>query len=118
MKLTTAQKWLRTIAWLRRNFPARYNIHIYSKPLKKLQGYTEYISDGSHRDGEWFNIRIDRKQCFLLRIDTLIHEWAHCLTWFGAETNEDHSSEWGLAYAKLYRTFVEWNYGREGDLDE
>ena len=113
MQLTTAQKWLRTIAWLRRNFPAQVTVHVQSKLLKKDQGETEYISDGSHKDGEWFNIKINRKQSFLSRIDTLIHEWAHCLTWFGAETYEDHSSEWGIALAKIYRTFIEWNYGQE-----
>jgi hypothetical protein len=106
MKLTTGQKWLRTIAWLRRNFPSHYNTTIRSVPTGKCHGYTEY-------DKCCFRIKIERRQSFYLRIDTLIHEWAHVLTWFGAETHEDHSSEWGLAYAKIYRTFVEWNYGRE-----
>ena len=113
MNLTTAQKWRRTLAWLHRNFPTQHNIHVQSKLIKKNQGYTEYICDGSHKDGEWFSIKIDRKQCFLLRIDTLIHEWAHCLSWSGAETSEDHSAEWGIAYAKIYRTFIEWNWGRD-----
>lgn len=111
MSLTTAQKWLRTIAWLRRNFPAGHVIYVQSKSLKKDQGETEL-------KGICFYIRIHRKQSFLSRIDSLLHEWAHCLTWFGAETDEDHSAEWGIAYAKIYRTFIEWNYGREGSLGE
>lgn len=106
MSLTIAQKWLRTIAWLRRNFPAQHAICVRSVPMKKDQGYTEYVT-------AWFHIKINRKQSYELRIDALIHEWAHCLTWFGAETDEDHSSEWGIAYAKIYRTHDEWNYGRE-----
>ena len=106
MQLTTAQKWLRTIAWLRRNFSTQFPTYVQSRPLKKDQGETEF-------PGVLFYIKINRKQSFLARIDTLIHEWAHCLTWFGAETDEDHSSEWGITYAKIYRTFVEWNYGQE-----
>lgn len=112
MSLTTAQQWIRTIAWLRRNFPAQKPIRIHSKPLKKVCGYTEY-------DTVWkfFHIKIHRKQSFELRIDTLIHEWAHCLTWFGAEETVEHSAEWGIAYAKVIRTFEEWNYGRERKED-
>lgn len=61
-------------------------------------------------------VLVHRNQCFNLRIDTLIHEWAHILTWFGAEMyNEDHSAEWGIAYAKIYRTFLEWNWGKGPD---
>lgn len=111
MKLTTAQKWLRTIAWLRRNFPAESPVRVLSIPIKKLSGYTQ-------PEIGYFQIVIDRKQCFGLRVDALIHEWAHALTWFGAETHiEDHSGEWGLAYARILRTFYEWNFGREGKLD-
>ncbi len=112
MKLTTSKKWLRTIAWLRRNFPAQHIICVRSKPMKKYQGTTRY-------SGKRFCIEINRKQCFLLRIDTLIHEWAHALTWFGAETHiDDHSSEWGLAYARIYRAYIAWNFGWEGSMDD
>lgn len=89
--------------WLRRNFPVQCTVSVRSIPMKKLHGFTEYEKR--------FYVKINRKQSYKLRIDTLIHEWAHCLTWFGAETDEDHSSEWGLAYARIYRTFIEWNYG-------
>lgn len=111
VKLTTAQRWLRTIAWLRRNFSAQRPILVRSIILKKEHGYTEY-------DTMWkfFRIKIHRKQSFELRIDTLIHEWAHCLTWFGAEETTEHSAEWGLAYARIYRTFEEWNYGRKANI--
>lgn len=120
MKLTIAQKWLRTIAWLRRNFPGQHSVYIRSTPIRKyhggrvmkIHGYAEYSKSQ-------FNIRIESKSSFLLRIDTLIHEWAHVLTWFGAETDiEDHSSEWGIQYAKIYRTFIEWNFGREESSDD
>lgn len=106
MKLSTAQKWLRMLAWLHRNFPAQYAISVRSKPMKKFHGYTEYT-------GAWFHVKINRKQSHDLRIDALIHEWAHCLSWFGAEQTEEHSAEWGLAYARIYRAFIKWNYGRK-----
>lgn len=106
VKLTTTQKWLRTIAWLRRNFPAQKPVLVRSVILKRDNGDTDYIK-------RKFVIRIHPKQSINLRLDSLLHEWAHCLTWFGAETDEDHSSEWGITYAKILRTWLEWNYGRE-----
>ncbi len=56
---------------------------------------------------------MNRSHSLDLKLDTLLHEYAHVLSWFGAEfETEEHGSEWGIAYAKLYRTFIEWNYGR------
>ncbi len=107
MKFTIRQKWLRTIAWLRRNFPARAKVYVRS-----VRNY-EYQGEALFRDN-LFTIWIRGEQSLNLRMDTLIHEWAHVLTWFGAETHqEDHSAEWGIAYAKIYRTFLEWNFGQE-----
>ena len=109
--MTTNQKWRKLLDWLKRNFPAEDCIHIRSVSL----------SAGSARCHGWiqaeigyFQINVSRNQCFALRVETLIHEWAHALTWFGAETHqEDHSAEWGIQYAKIYRTFCEWNWGKK-----
>lgn len=109
--MTTAQKWLKLIAWLRRNFPIDdFPVTIRSKPLKN------YCGSAVLNKNVRFDILIHRNQCFTLRVDTLIHEWAHALTWFGAETHhEDHSAEWGIQYAKIYRTYYEWNWGKGPD---
>ena len=105
VKLTTAQKWLRTIIWLRRNFPAQRRVVIRSMRKMKWQGEALL-------HGKLFSIEVNKEQSFNLRIDALIHEWAHILTWFGESFQaEEHSAEWGIAYAKIYRTWLEWNYG-------
>lgn len=106
---TRAQKWKKLIVWLRKNFSPHLQCYIRTISLKNLCGQTE-------RKEKKFLIKIHKNQCFALRIDTLIHEWAHALVWFGAETNnEDHSAEWGIQYAKIYRTFLEWNWGEGPD---
>ena len=110
--MNTAQKWQKTLAWLRRNFPPPYPVIVRSIPIRKFHGDTAYEDSG------WFRMRINRKKSFNLRIDTIIHEWAHVLTWFGAEVHEDHSAEWGMAYARIYRTFIEWNYGKGPEEEE
>jgi len=39
------------------------------------------------------------------------------MTWFGNDADA-HGPEWGLMYAKLYRTWLTWNYGGLGPVDE
>ncbi len=107
MSLTNKQAWLRVIAWLWREFPVVGGVSVRSMILKELCG------DACLHHHKKFLIRINRKKSLEVRVDTLLHEWAHCLTWFGAERNEDHGGEWGIAYAKIYSKFLEWNFGRK-----
>ena len=102
MKLTVDSKWRRTLAWLRREFPTAKKVRVRQLDIKD-QGTCDYIN---HR----FEIEV-KKQCYRLRIDTLLHEWAHALTWFGND-GDAHGSEWGLMYAQLYRNWLTWNYGQ------
>lgn len=55
-----------------------------------------------NEDSKRFNIRIDKKLSVQHKLGILIHEWAHTLTWF-TDRVDDHSSAWGIAYAKCYR---------------
>jgi hypothetical protein len=103
MKLTVDSKWRKTLSWLRREHPLGKKVRVRQIDMKD-QGETSYVN---HR----FEITILKKQCLNLRMDTLLHEWAHALTWWGNDADE-HGSEWGLAYACLYRTWITWNYGR------
>ncbi|KKM88020.1 hypothetical protein LCGC14_1263120 [marine sediment metagenome] len=107
MKLTKEQKWLRTIRWLRRNFPSNLPTRIRSERMKDC-GDTTYFEKMEN-----FRICIRKSQSLDSKLDTLLHEYAHYLTWFGAESEiKDHGSEWGITYAKIYRTFLEWDFGR------
>lgn len=41
-------------------------------------------------------------------IDTLLHEMAHCVTWSHKSMENyipDHSAQWGMCYAQIYRAF-------------
>lgn len=107
MKLSTAQKWLRTLAWLRRVFPARFPVAVRSQEMKKNNGETEEFS------GPRFIIRINRRTSHTIRIDTILHEWAHLLTWYGAGHYEKHPDEFGLQWGKIYNAFDKWDYGRK-----
>lgn len=106
-RLTTATKWRRLLRWLRNTYPANYPVRVErrrrSTKEKELCGYCVF------RTNQFF-VFVDRRQDWALQVDTLIHEWAHALTWHGND-DDDHGPEWGLAYAMLYRAFLVWNYG-------
>lgn len=105
MKLTNRQKWLRTIAWLKNAFPAQRPVSVVSKEVDKdLLGSAELLHGR-------FKIEIGNKLCIQIKLEVLVHEWAHVISWFGAGHKEDHPDDWGLAYARIYREFLDWNYG-------
>ncbi len=106
--MTSDSKWRKTLAWLRREFPLGKKVRIRQLDMED-QGECDYIK---HR----FEITVKR-QCLNLRMDTLLHEYAHALTWFGND-EDPHGSEWGLAYARLYRTWLPWNYGQDTEETE
>ena len=111
MKLTNQQKWFRTLKFLRREFPLAYPVRVRTRCIKDC-GDTTFI-DGRGAVGGLFSIRVNGRKPFDSRIDTILHEWAHAMTWFGADANiEDHGPEWGVAYAKVYKAHTGWDYGR------
>ncbi len=102
MKLSVDSKWRRTLSWLRREHSLGKLVRVRQLSIEH-QGTCDFVN---HR----FEIEI-RRQCFALRIDTLLHEWAHALTWFGNDV-DPHGPEWGLMYATLYRSWLTWGYGQ------
>ena len=112
MKLTNRQKWLRTIVWLKRTFPPQKPAFVKTcKTDKDLLGFAQLT-------GTYFKVEIQRNLNFQIKMEVLIHEWAHVISWFGAGHEEDHPDDWGLAFAKIYREFLEWDYGRAGTLED
>jgi hypothetical protein len=105
MSTKDRKRWLRTIAWLRKNFPAQRKITVRSAALC-------HQADIDLRGGR-FIIHIRKGSSLDEKMDSIIHEWAHALTWFGAEQHEDHGGEWGLAYSRIYSTWCKWNYGEK-----
>jgi hypothetical protein len=101
--MTNRQCWLRFCYWVKREFPLQYPVKIISKKIKKNRGATTF-------DGKMFRVYIDSGLQFDVKIDILIHEWAHALTWFGAQHRKDHSGEWGLAHAAIYEKSEEFPY--------
>ena len=106
MKLTQKQKLAKTICWLRKTFPASLPVYTRQVTLKKKCGDCGLICNETK-----FLIRIDKNQPFGEKRDTILHEWAHTITWWEC-SRENHPNIWGEAYARIYRAWLKWDYGR------
>lgn len=58
--------------------------------------------------GDWFYIRV-RRDDLAVELDTLVHEVAHVLCWDTDDDHSEHGPEWGVAYAKVYRAYLDWH---------
>jgi hypothetical protein len=104
--MTGLQKVNKTIKWLRKEFPARIPVYTVQRKLVGLCGDCTYL-----RNADRFRIRIHKTDTYRLKLDTVIHEWAHALTWW-PEPADDHSAAWGQEYARIYRAWIRWDFGR------
>ena len=104
--MTRKQKWLRTLSWLRREFPTHFPTTVRSRVIKSGNDGDTWSSDKSYL------IVVNRKKSYSVRIDTILHEWAHAMTVISGDHSKDHSPAWGVYHAEIYRKFFEWNYGK------
>lgn len=96
--------------WLQARFPCprRTVLRVEKLPHREL--------GACDRVGKELVLRVSPTIGWESAIEILLHEYAHAMTWPLAKHEHrvaDHSDEWGLAYAKLYRAFQE----RGGDLE-
>ncbi len=111
MRLPQNQKLRKTIRWLRKEFPTYY-LPVQTRQIALKDGCGDCgIHSSFKMQSDFFLIRINKNDTFQVKVDTLLHEWAHTLTWCDTEY-EDHSGKWGEAYARIYRAWLKWDFGR------
>lgn len=55
--------------------------------------------------GDHFLITLDSSLPSSDQVHTLLHEWAHVLSW--DESEEDHDAVWSSAYSRIYQDLIE-----------
>ena len=82
--------------FLRAEFPPQYSIRVWRTDLRGSHGIANYHN-------KRFTIKVQKTDAWTIQFDTILHEWAHCLTWHNADTKkQDHSVSWARAFARLY----------------
>ena len=98
--------------WLAFNYPTPYPTR-----FKLVRGMKHRSDQGyvvlSRRK---LLIHIDTKYPLHACIDTILHEFAHAVSWRHASMDAyvpDHSEEWGLSLARIYRRFMDEDGDKE-----
>ena len=56
----------------------------------------------------WFELSINSCMPWRFQMDTIIHEWAHIMTWTHRQTRKRHHADvWARSYGTLYRALIE-----------
>jgi hypothetical protein len=73
-------------------------VTIHSQCPEDLYGYTSKHSGA-------FQIHLNVSMHFGYILETLAHEWAHCMVWDASRTPDTrgHDELWGVAYSRAYR---------------
>jgi len=118
--LTVDQKFRLIIRLLREQFPPEYPIRVrrVDNEIMMRGGYSatntpcgncgvanENIPKSENR--RYFLIQLNRSTDWSTMFDTLLHEWAHTLTWHLVQDHKAHGDIFHRHYGNLYRAFVE-----------
>lgn len=100
----SVETWRRLIRHLRALHPLRNNRLVVKRA--RLWDYCGLTYPPT--PGGTITIRVSGHQTMREQIDTLLHEWAHAVS-FDRGRDETHSDAWGKELAAIYRTWEEWN---------
>jgi hypothetical protein len=88
--------FVRCVEGLAQNAPVNGSVHIRLCIIEgPYLGLTRKAQDG-------YDVQIEARQSMSGILDTLIHEWAHCMVW-GASQINSHDDIWGVAFSTAYR---------------
>lgn len=95
-----------TEVWLRKNFPTPYPVTV------RIIKFQDDACGECYRLNKNIVIRINKETPRHEQISSLIHEWAHAMTWPNSRLEKinalEHPDEWGLDYAKIYRGWFDF----------
>lgn len=96
--------FLDLLRYLKINLKLSYPVQVRRVKLRK-----DLDGDCKLKNGKFF-IRVKKDLFENQAIETIIHEFSHCLNW-NKNLNKDeiHDDDWGKAYSVVYRKFLEWN---------
>jgi len=111
-KLTVDQKFRRILRLLRQDYPADYPIRVrrVENPLvgpDAPYGDCGLINSDKPKNKRYYLIRLAKSNTWKQQFETLLHEWAHCLTWHLVENHKDHGDIFHRKYGVLYRAYIE-----------
>jgi len=98
-KMRTSSRFREAATFLKKNAGIAYPIYIRRMRMSfDLDGSCEFRKDH-------FLIKVSRELNEDHSIDVVLHEVAHAMSW--DKDDDVHGRNWGLAYSKIYRKFLD-----------
>ena len=103
---TLRQKLTKIIQRLQAGSPTLWPVHVrFDKPFKKLKCWG--VCNFRKKPTPHFEIDLAWDAPWVTILDTLMHEWAHAVSWTAVPKKgsgfSDHSALWGVSFAHVYR---------------
>ena len=96
------QKFDRALKRLRREIPLGAELKVRTVKPENFKGLCGLC--WIHDDPTSFIVEVSRELSEVAAIDTLIHEYAHCLDHIrNGDSRKEHRNSWGVCYARCYR---------------
>jgi hypothetical protein len=122
MKLSKRQQrvWRYMINQLKTHFSPGVPVEVKTVDLKGVQGDCVGVMHLGRMTK--VVIRVGRKGSFRLKVDILMHEWAHAMEWEANWTDDspkrEHGETWGVWYSKIYTHLIDdcWEDMKERGL--
>lgn len=92
--------------YLNKELPLNKPVKLVQRDLKDCFGYCI-------EHDEKYLITLHKPSSYYVKIDTLIHEYAHAITMYEGsykdrDADSQHNARWGLCYSKVYRTYLKF----------
>lgn len=99
--------WLqRDLNILRRELPPNLPVKVVIENAPGAFASCSIVDSDDDGVRDLFLIRIDPGLDRVIAMDSLVHEWAHTLSWDEEVKHGDHCDAWGIAYARVYRALL------------
>lgn len=110
--LTVDQDFRLLLRLLRQKYPTSMPVKVRRVALpatgpKACHGMCGIANLDKDKSKQYFVIWLRKSDTWSSQRDTLIHEWAHALTWYQLPDGKDHGDVFARKYGVLYREFIE-----------
>ena len=104
-------KTRKMVRLLREECPPILPVRVYFRDMTKKTSFYNAFAElkfGADDRPHHFIIVLDENMDWQAMWQTLLHEWAHVISWTSeSDTVCDHDPEWGIAMSRIYQEIME-----------
>ena len=101
---TKERNFRRLAKVLRKKFPTLAPVYVYYRNGKMPRTTVAFATAVFHDNCvHHFIVVVDARESWITVRDSLLHEWAHVISWReGQKEIDEHDTTWAIAYSKIW----------------